>query len=175
MLCVAVTGTTLAARGGSSAGACQRDGWLVGQTSTGSTFRTKDACLVYVRTGGTVYKPAFWFDPGAVIQGQEAKLHVTGFHPNSTGTLTQHLLGGSGATLSFLNVPTDANGNMAVIGTVFNEPSCSNGVYGAEWTFVDAYGVHAGGDDHVDLLQLSTEWKKRAARRPPSFVFLRDR
>lgn len=144
VLCVAVSGTAFAARGGSSAGTCQRDGWTVAQTSTGSTFRTKDACLVYVRTGGTIYKPAFWFDPGAVIQGQEAKLHVTGFHPNSTGTLTQHLLGGSGATLSFLNVPTDANGNMAVIGTVFNDPSCSNGVYGAEWTFVDAYGVHAG-------------------------------
>ena len=145
LLTVAVSGTTLAGRTGSSPGTCQRDGWTVGQRSNGTAFTSKDACLAYTRLGGTVYKPSFTFDPSYVIMGQGSDLHVTGFHANSKGTLHQHILGGAGSNFSFLNVPTNSSGNMAVIGTVFGGTSCADGVYGAEWDFTDEYGVHASG------------------------------
>lgn len=144
MLCLAVAGTTLAGRTGSSAGSCQHDGWMVGQTSWGAEFNSKDACLFYVMLGGTVYKPSFTFDQTAVPLNTDAWMHVTGFHKNSKGTLTQHVLGGSGSTFSFLNVPTDANGNMAVISTAFTGTACADGAYGSEWTFTDEFGVRAG-------------------------------
>ena len=143
-LALAMSGTTLAAARGTAVGACQNDGWMVGQRSNGTTFTSKTACLIYVRLGGTVYKPSFTFDPTAVPMNTDAWMHVTGFHPNSTGTLHQHVLGGSGATFDFLDVPTDAKGNMAVISTFFGSNACADGVTGSEWTFTDAFGVHAG-------------------------------
>lgn len=141
LLTAALAGPTMA-RTGSSAGACQRNGWTVGQTSWGSSFNSKDACLTYVRAGGTVYKPSFVFNPSSVPVNTDAWMYVKGFHPNSTGTLTEHLLDGSNTTFSFLNVPTNAQGNMAVISTVFT--SCANGPYSVAWSFTDQYGVHAG-------------------------------
>jgi hypothetical protein len=141
VLAIAVAGTTMAAgsRGGGSA--CQS--WSVEQTSTGGAFASKSACLTYVRLGGQVFKPSFYFAPSTVGINTDAWFHVTGFHANSTGTLHEQVLGGSWSTFSMLGVPTNSLGNMAVISTVFTSQACSSGVYGAYWTFTDVYGVHA--------------------------------
>ena len=146
VLCLAITGTTLAASRGNAttAKACQRGGWALLQNGSGGTFQNMDECVVYGAEGGSVFKPSFTFDPAIVPINTDAWMHVTGFHPNSHGTLTQHVLGGGGAVFSFLNVPLDANGNMAVISTFFPDVACTNGVTGSEWTFVDDEGLHAG-------------------------------
>jgi len=152
VLCLAITGTTLATSRGNAttAKACQRGGWALLQNGSGGTFQNMDECVEYGAGGGSVFKPSFTFDPTHVPLNTDAHLHVTGFHSNSTGTLTQHVLGGSGATFSFLNVPLDGNGNMAVIGTAFTGSSCTDGVTGSEWTFVDAQGLHAGATVTLD-------------------------
>ena len=62
-----------------------------------------------------------------MCRNTDAWMHDTGFHPNSTGTLIQHVLGGSGATFSFLIVPINASGDMAVISTAFTGTSCTDG------------------------------------------------
>ena len=146
VLCVAVSGSTLAASRGSTSTDCQRDGWMVGQRSNGTTFSSKTACLVYVRFGGIVYKPSFIFDPSTVGINQDAWMHVTGFHPNDTGTLTQVGVGGpnDGVPFSFLGVPLNSFGNMAVISTAWTDSAaCYDGTVGAHWTFTDSHGVHA--------------------------------
>ena len=146
ILCVAITGTALAAPRGNSTAAklCQHGGWTLAQTGSGGTFQSQEECVEFGADGGAVFQPSFTFDPAVVPIDTDAWMHVTGFHPNSTGTLTQHILGGTGDTFQFLNVPTDANGNMAVISTVFTAASCAAGVRGSEWSFEDAQGLHAG-------------------------------
>jgi hypothetical protein len=138
VLALAVTGTTLAS-GNRIGGACQN--WSTAQTANGSTFASKSACLTYVRFGGQVWQPSFVFSPSSVPVNTDAWMHVNGFHPNSTGTLHEQVLGGNWATMDFLGVPTNSSGSMAVISTVFTQ--CGNGVYGATFTFTDAYGLHA--------------------------------
>ena len=107
VLCLVITGTTLAGSRGNAttAKACQRGAWALLQNGSGGTFQSQEECVEYGAEGGSVFKPSFTFDPTHVPLNTDAWMHVTGFHPNSTGTLTQHVLGGSGATLSFLNAP----------------------------------------------------------------------
>ena len=143
MLTVALTGSSFAAsRNAHGAGACKDGGWVTAQSNTGSSFRSELACLVYVRSGGSVWHPKFVFQPSTVGLNQDAFMHVTGFHPNDTGTLTQVIVGGpnAGSSFSFLNVPLNSMGNMAVISTVF---TICDGTQGANWTFTDSHGLHA--------------------------------
>jgi hypothetical protein len=149
LLTLAITGSSFAAsRNAHGAGACKDGGWVTAQTNTGASFRSEFSCVVYVRSGGTVWHPSFTFQPSTVGLNQDAWMHVTGFHPNDTGTLTQVIIGGpnAGSSFSFLNVPLNSMGNMAVISTVFT--NC-DGTLGANWTFTDSHGLHASANVYV--------------------------
>jgi len=149
VLTLAVTGSSFAAsRNSHGAGACKNGGWVTAQADNGSSFRSESSCLVYVRAGGTVWHPSFVFQPSTVGLNTDAFMHVTGFHPSDTGTLTEVTIGGpnAGSTFSFLNVPLNSMGNMAVISTVF---TVCDGTQGAQWTFTDSHGLHASATVNV--------------------------
>jgi hypothetical protein len=149
VLTLAITGSSFAAsRNPHGAAACKNGGWVTAQTDTGGSFRSEISCLVYVRAGGTVWHPKFVFQPSTVGLNQDAWMHVTGFHSNDTGTLTQVVIGGpnAGSSFSFLNVPLNALGNMAVISTVF---TLCDGTVGSNWTFTDSHGLHASANVYV--------------------------
>jgi len=153
VLTLAVTGSSFAAsRNSHGAGACKNGGWVTAQTDTGSSFRSELSCLVYVRSGGTVWHPSFVFQPSTVGLNQDAFMHVTGFHPNDSGTLTQVIVGGpnAGHSFSFLNVPLNSMGNMAVISTVF---TICDGTLGSQWTFTDSHGLHASANVTLSCAQ----------------------
>jgi hypothetical protein len=156
VLALAVTGSSFAAsRNSHGAGACKDGGWITAQSNTGSSFRSETACLVYVRSGGSVWHPSFVFQPSTVGLNQDAFMHVTGFHPNDTGTLTEVTVGGpnAGSTFSFLSVPLNSLGQMAVISTVFtNSAACSDGTVGGHWTFTDSHGLHASANVYLSCV-----------------------
>jgi hypothetical protein len=149
VLTLAITGSSFAAsRNAHGAGACKDGGWVTAQADNGSSFRSETSCLIYVRFGGMVWHPSFVFQPSTVGLNQDAWMHVTGFHPNDTGTLTEVTIGGpqAGSTFSFLNVPLNSMGNMAVISTVF---TVCDGTVGSAWTFTDSHGLHASANVYV--------------------------
>ena len=149
VLTLAITGSSFAAsRNTHGAGACKNGGWTTAESNTGAGFRSEVSCLVYVRSGGTVWHPSFVFQPSTVGLNTDAFMHVTGFHPSDTGTLTEVVIGGpnAGSTFSFLSVPLNSLGQMAVISTVF---TVCDGTVGSNWTFTDSHGLHASANVYV--------------------------
>ena len=145
---LAVNGEALA-KGGNSGNAkiCQKRGWtspnLQDGTGNALKFSSQDECVAYGETHGRIFNPSLTGDPSHVIEGQLSTLTATGFHASSMGTLTDHLLGGAGGSVTLPAMTTDTGGLPAGIGTVFTPGACLTGVYAAEFTLVDGCGVHA--------------------------------
>ena len=146
--CSAVSGEAFAAGGNSSnAKICQKGGWASPnlQDGTGSAvaFSSQDECVAYGETHGQIFNPTLTADPAHVVEGQLSNLIASGFHPSSMGTLTDHSLGGAGGSVTLPAKTTDTGGLPVGIGAVFTQGACFNGVYAAEFTLVDGFGVHA--------------------------------
>ena len=139
MLVLTVAVATAEAGGGNSANAklCQKGGWASAglQTATGESiaFGNQDACVSYGATTGPLFNPSLTADPAHVVEDEGSTLTATGFHPSSAGTLTDHLLGGSGGTVTFPVAITASGGLPAGVGTVFTQGACAAGVSGAEF------------------------------------------
>lgn len=77
------------AGGGNSANAkaCQKNGWMTLQSSTGGSFANASECASYGASGGTLFGPSVTAtDLGCVLPGspnEEWALRATGFTPNS--------------------------------------------------------------------------------------------
>ena len=148
LACSAVSGQALAAGGNSdNAKICQKGGWaspnLQDGTGNALTFSSQDECVAYGESHGRIFNPSLTGDPTHVIEGQLSTLTATGFHASSMGTLTDHSLGGAGGSVTLPAMTTDTGGLPAGIGTVFKPGACLTGVYAAEFTLVDGFGVHA--------------------------------
>jgi len=148
LACSAVSGEAFAAAGNSgNAKLCQKGGWSSSnlQDGTGSalTFSSQDECVAYGETQGRIFNPSLTGDPTHVIEGQLSTLIASGFHSSSLGTLTDHSLGGAGGSVTLPAMTTDTGGLPSVIGTVFKPGACLTGVYAAEFTLVDGFGLHA--------------------------------
>jgi hypothetical protein len=148
LACLATSGIAVAARGNSAnARICQRGGWTSPnlQSNTGDplSFASQEECVEYGATVGPIFKPSLAGDPNSVVEEQESFFVASGFHPSSLGTLTVHVLGGSGGSITLPAMTTATGGLPAGVGTVFTAGACASGVYAAEITLVDGFGVHA--------------------------------
>jgi hypothetical protein len=145
-----------AGKGGNSGNAkiCQKGGWASPNLQDGTgqplTFASQDECVSYGATHGQLFDPSLTADPAHVVENQESFFIASGFHPSSTGTLTVHVLGGSDGTSTFTAVTTDTGGLPAGVGTVFTTGACASGIYAAEITLVDGFGVHASTTAFLD-------------------------
>jgi hypothetical protein len=138
--------------GGNSANAklCQKDGWQSAQTGAGRSFTSEDDCIAYGARRGTVFAPSLTVAPAHVPEETDSAVTASGFHPNSKGDLEITTLGGAGGSVTFLNIPTNASGELPTFGTGFKAGSCADGVTGVELTFTDEYGVHASATVALD-------------------------
>jgi len=148
LACSAVSGEAFAASGNSgNAKVCQKGGWASSnlQDGTGNAlaFSSQDECVAYGETHGPILNPTLTGDPTHVIEGQLSTLIASGFHSSSMGTLTDHSLGGAGGSVTLPAMTTDTGGLPAGVGAVFTAGACLTGVYAAEFTLVDGFGVHA--------------------------------
>jgi hypothetical protein len=156
VLVLTVAVGTAEAGGGNSANAklCQKGGWASSglQTASGESiaFGNQDACISYGAKTGPLFSPTLTADPTHVVEDEGSTLTATGFHPSSSGTLTDHVLGGSGGTVTFPVAITASGGLPAGVGTVFTAGACAAGVYGAEFTLADEFGVHASTTVYLD-------------------------
>ena len=144
----AVTSAAFAGGGNSdTAKICQKGGWASPNLQDGTgqplAFADQGACVSFGAQGGELFNPSLAGDPPHVVENQESFFVASGFHPLSLGTLTVHVLGGSGGSITFPALTTADGGLPAGVGTVFVPGACSSGVTGAEVTLVDAEGVHA--------------------------------
>jgi len=157
LVCAAVSGEASAARGNSdNAKICQKGGWaspnLQDGTGNALTFSSQDECVAYGESHGRIFNPSLTGDPTHVIEGQLSTLTASGFHASSLGTLTDHSLGGAGGSVTLPAMTTDTGGLPAGIGTVFKPGACLTGVYAAEFTLVDGFGVHASTTVFLDCV-----------------------
>ena len=139
------TGAALAGGGNSAvAKMCQKGGWENIQTGTGSplVFADQDECVAFGARGGVMFAPKLTADPTHVPINTDSIVTGTGFHPNSTGDMHVQVLGGGGGSITLLGLPTSATGGI-VFPTTFTDAACANGVTGSEFTFTDAFGLHA--------------------------------
>ena len=89
VLALSVGSSVALAGGGNSANAkaCQKNGWMTLQSSTGASFADGSACVSYGAAGGALFGPSVTAtDLGCVLPGspnEEWALSATGFTPNS--------------------------------------------------------------------------------------------
>jgi hypothetical protein len=143
LACVAVGGALAAGGNSANAKMCQKDGWQTAQTSAGGTFASEDDCVSYGAHGGTVFEPSVTVSPTHVPEETDSTVTVTGFHASSSGTLTFETLGGSGGSISFIGVLTNATGSLPTFFTTFSAGACADGVTGERISYTDGSGVHA--------------------------------
>jgi hypothetical protein len=138
--------TSYGAQGGvifpSSAVPCLNGGWQApAQRGNGTPFSSQADCVAYTSNGGVVYKPSLIADPSEVVEDEEIAVIASGFHPNSSGTLSIQVLPIVGIP-SELFVVTDGSGGFTA-SNVFTSGACALGDTGATYTYTDVAGVHA--------------------------------
>ena len=85
--------TAYAAKGGTpypaSEASCLNGGWQApAQRSDGTPFGSEADCVAYTNGNGVVYKPKLTALPSVVGVEQNIAVVASGFHPNSTGSMT---------------------------------------------------------------------------------------
>jgi hypothetical protein len=144
--------TSYAAQGGvlfaSSSAPCLNNGWQdPAQRSDGSPFSSQADCLAYTAASGVVYKPKLVADPSHVGEEQNIAVIASGFHPSSSGGLKIVSLP-TMASITLFAV-TNANGGFTA-SSVFTAGACANGTTGAQYEYVDVFGVHASTSASLD-------------------------
>ena len=144
--------TSYAARGGvllpSSSGPCLNSGWQnPAQRSDGTAFSSQADCLAYTSANGVVYKPSLIADPSHAGEEQNIAVIASGFHPNSSGGLKITSLP-TMASITLFAV-THANGDFTA-SSVFTAGACALGTTGAQYEYVDVFGVHASASATLD-------------------------
>jgi len=144
--------TSYAAQGGTlypaSQAPCLNGGWQApAQRSDGSPFSSQADCLAYTSANGVVYKPSLVADPSHVGEEQNIAVIASGFHPNSSGGLKIVSL----PTLASITLfaVTNANGGFTA-SSVFTAGACASGTTGAQYEYVDVFGVHASTSATLD-------------------------
>jgi hypothetical protein len=145
--------TGYGARGGvfypKSAAPCLNGGWQApAQRSDGTAFGSQADCLGYTDNGGVVFKPSLVATPSTVKENENIAFSASGFHPNSTGTLTIVTLPLN--VSSTLVAVTDGNGGFTGGSSVFLTGACALGETGEQLTWVDGAGVHASATVALD-------------------------
>jgi hypothetical protein len=136
--------TSYAAGGGTllpkSQAPCLNGGWQApAQRSDGSSFGSESDCIAYTSGNGVVYKPSLTAN-SPVHMEENVAIVASGFHPNSSGSLTILTLPMM-SSFSLLAV-THADGGFTG-SSVFTNVACGLGTTGAQYTYVDGSGVHA--------------------------------
>jgi len=144
--------TSYAAMGGvlfaSSSAPCLNNGWQApAQRSDGSPFSSQADCLAYTSASGVVYKPSLIADPSHAGEEQNISVIASGFHPNSSGGLKIVSLP-TMASITLFAV-THANGDFTA-SSVFTAGACAAGTTGAQYEYVDVFGVHASTSATLD-------------------------
>jgi len=144
--------TAYAARGGvlftSSSAPCLNNGWQdPAQRSDGTPFSSQADCLAYTFANGVVYKPSLIADPSHAGEEQNIAVIASGFHPNSSGGLKIVSLP-TMASITLFAV-THANGDFTA-SSVFTAGACASGTTGAQYEYVDVFGVHASASATLD-------------------------
>jgi hypothetical protein len=144
--------TSYAAQGGTllpaSQAPCLNGGWQApAQRSDGSPFSSQADCIAYTSGNGVVYKPSLIADPSHVGEEQNIAVIASGFHPSSSGGLKITSLP-TMASITLFAV-TNANGGFTA-SSVFTAGACTNGTTGAQYEYVDAFGVHASASATLD-------------------------
>jgi hypothetical protein len=144
--------TSYAAQGGTllpaSQAPCLNGGWQApAQRSDGSPFSSQADCVAYTTGNGVVYKPSLIADPSHVGEEQNIAVIASGFHPNSSGGLKIVSLP-TMASITLFAV-THANGDFTA-SSVFTAGACASGTTGAQYEYVDVFGVHASTSASLD-------------------------
>jgi hypothetical protein len=144
--------TSYAAQGGvllpASQAPCLNGGWQApAQRSDGSPFSSQADCVAYTSGNGVVYKPSLIADPSHVGEEQNIAVIASGFHPNSSGGLKIVSLP-TMASITLFAV-THANGDFTA-SSVFTAGACASGTTGAQYEYVDVFGVHASTSATLD-------------------------
>jgi len=144
--------TSYAARGGTllpaSQAPCLNGGWQdPAQRSDGSPFSSQADCVAYTSASGVVYKPSLIADPSHAGEEQNIAVIASGFHPNSSGGLKIVSLP-TMASITLFAV-THANGDFTA-SSVFTAGACASGTTGAQYEYVDVFGVHASTSATLD-------------------------
>jgi hypothetical protein len=144
--------TSYAAQGGAllpaSQAPCLNGGWQApAQRSDGSPFSSQADCVAYTSGNGVVYKPSLIADPSHVGEEQNIAVIASGFHPNSSGGLKIVSLP-TMASITLFAV-THANGDFTA-SSVFTAGACALGTTGAQYEYVDVFGVHASTSATLD-------------------------
>jgi hypothetical protein len=146
--------TAYAAQGGTlypaSQAPCLTGGWQApAQRSDGSPFSSQADCVAYTSANGVVYKPSLIADPSHAGEEQNIAVIASGFHPNSSGGLKIVSLP-TMASITLFAV-THANGDFTA-SSVFTAGACAAGATGAQYEYVDVFGVHASTSATLDCL-----------------------
>jgi hypothetical protein len=144
--------TSYAAQGGAlypaSQAPCLNGGWQApAQRSDGSSFGSEADCIAYTSGNGVVYKPKLVADPSHVGEEQNIAVIASGFHPNSSGGLKIVSLP-TMASITLFAVTNGSGGFTA--SSVFTAGACANGATGAQYEYVDVFGVHASTSASLD-------------------------
>jgi hypothetical protein len=144
--------TSYAAMGGvlfaSSSAPCLNNGWQdPAQRSDGTAFGSEADCLAYTSANGVVYKPSLIADPSHAGEEQNIAVIASGFHPNSSGGLKIVSLP-TMASITLFAV-TNAYGGFTA-SSVFTAGACAGGTTGAQYEYVDVFGVHASASATLD-------------------------
>ena len=144
--------TSYAAQGGTllpaSQAPCLNGGWQApAQRSDGSPFSSQADCIAYTSGNGVVYKPSLIADPSHAGEEQDIAVIASGFHPNSSGGLKIVSLP-TMASITLFAV-THANGDFTA-SSVFTAGACALGTTGAQYEYVDVFGVHASTSATLD-------------------------
>jgi hypothetical protein len=144
--------TSYAAQGGvllpASQAPCLNGGWQApAQRSDGTSFSSQADCIAYTSASGVVYKPSLIADPSHVGEEQNIAVIASGFHPNSSGGLKIVSLP-TMASITLFAV-THANGDFTA-SSVFTAGACATGTTGAQYEYVDVFGVHASTSATLD-------------------------
>ncbi|HEX6680993.1 MAG TPA: hypothetical protein VF063_10130 [Gaiellaceae bacterium] len=136
--------TSYAAQGGTllpaSQAPCLNGGWQApAQRSDGTSFGSEADCIAYTSGNGVVYKPSLKAN-SPVHMEENVAIVASGFHPNSSGSLTILTLPMM-SSFSLLAVTHDDGGFTG--SSVFTNVACGLGTTGAQYTYVDGSGVHA--------------------------------
>jgi hypothetical protein len=144
--------TAYAAQGGAlypaSQAPCLNGGWQApAQRSDGSPFSSQADCMAYTSGNGVVYKPSLVADPSHAGVEQNIAVIASGFHPNSSGGLKIVSL----PTMASITLFAVTNGNGGfTASSVFTAGACATGTTGAQYEYVDVFGVHASTSASLD-------------------------
>jgi hypothetical protein len=144
--------TSYAAQGGTlypaSQAPCLNGAWQApAQRSDGSPFSSQADCVAYTSANGVVYKPSLIADPSHVGEEQNIAVIASGFHQSSSGGLKIVSLP-TMASITLFAV-TNANGGFTA-SSVFTAGACATGTTGAQYEYVDVFGVHASTSATLD-------------------------